>query len=477
MIKNNTHYVIVAIILLCVACNSKHPQSGNLSLFIEKGEYKQASEIINQELKDPEINTSKRNKLLFQLDMMKRIEREFSLTKTEVTEQLLPYFGDSAAIYLPLWIKNNSLENRAINGQTGFFKNAVSNLFRVDEFAKKRKTKLKGESVDPLVKYCLKHTGKLVKMTSGVGELIHPVNNTFNYTIRVKPDVVPAGETIRCWMPFPKEANSRQQEVDLIGINTNVYTIAPDTCLQRSIYCEKIAIEGKETVFHVKFKTKSFAQVYFPEKMDIKPYNKETEVYQKYTKEKPPHIVFTDRIKKLADNICGEETNALKQVELIYNWIDFNIPWASALEYSIMANIPKYVLDNMRGDCGMQTLLFMSLARYRGIPVKWQSGWMIHPGEVNLHDWCEVYYEGVGWVPLDQSFELQDSNDKYVREFYRTGIDAHRLIVNDDYSQELYPKKIWPRSEPVDFQRGELEWQGGNLYFSDWTYQMKVNYE
>jgi hypothetical protein len=35
------------------------------------------------------------------------------------------------------------------------------------------------------------------------------------------------------------------------------------------------------------------------------------------------------------------------------------------------------------------------------------------------------------------------------------------------------PKKFY-RSESIDFQRGELEWKGGNLYFDQWNYHMKV---
>ncbi len=116
-------------------------------------------------------------------------------------------------------------------------------------------------------------------------------------------------------------------------------------------------------------------------------------------------------------------------------------------------------------------------ARSQGIPVKWQSGWMLHPRHVNLHDWCEVYYEGVGWVPLDQSFGLQKTQDEKVHNFYRSGIDAYRLIVNDDYSREFTPKKKYLRSEPYDFQRGELEWEGGNLYFNQWNWHMDVEYK
>ncbi|HSM47561.1 MAG TPA: transglutaminase-like domain-containing protein, partial [Draconibacterium sp.] len=147
---------------------------------------------------------------------------------------------------------------------------------------------------------------------------------------------------------------------------------------------------------------------------------------------------------------------------------------ASALEYSIIECNPEYVLQNRHGDCGMKTLLFMSMVRSLGIPCKWQSGWMLHPGEINLHDWCEVYYEGIGWVPVDQSFGLQDSDVQEIKEFYLSGIDEYRLIINDDFGSEFDPSKKFYRSESIDFQRGELEWKGGNLYFDQWNYHMEV---
>ena len=40
------------------------------------------------------------------------------------------------------------------------------------------------------------------------------------------------------------------------------------------------------------------------------------------------------------------------------------------------------------------------------------------------------------------------------------------MIVNDDFSQRLFPTRIFPRSETVDFQRGEVDWRGGNIYFN-----------
>jgi hypothetical protein len=119
----------------------------------------------------------------------------------------------------------------------------------------------------------------------------------------------------------------------------------------------------------------------------------------------------------------------------------------------------------------------MSMLRYKGIPVKWQSGWMVPPGAENLHDWCEVYYEGIGWIPVDISYGLQFSENPGIREFFISGIDSYRLIVNNGFSGLLYPEKKFLRSDPFDFQRGEVEWKGGNLYFNRWDFDMKIEYD
>jgi hypothetical protein len=40
----------------------------------------------------------------------------------------------------------------------------------------------------------------------------------------------------------------------------------------------------------------------------------------------------------------------------------------------------------------------------------------------------------------------------------------------------LHPEKQYLRSEPNDFQRGEVEGKGGNLYFDKWDYDIKIKY-
>ncbi len=101
----------------------------------------------------------------------------------------------------------------------------------------------------------------------------------------------------------------------------------------------------------------------------------------------------------------------------------------------------------------------------------------MHPGEVNLHDWAEYYIEGAGWIPIDVSFGRADTDNSLLpKRFFLSGMDSYRLYINSDYSGSFFPEKKYPRSETVDFQRGEVETDSENLYFDKWNYKMQVEY-
>ena len=175
--------------------------------------------------------------------------------------------------------------------------------------------------------------------------------------------------------------------------------------------------------------------------------------------------------------MVGNETDPRQKVRKLFEWINVTFPWAGAREYATLKNIPQYVLDNRHGDCGQVTLLFMTLARYNGIPARWESGFQLQPGNLNMHDWGEFYIEGTGWIPIDQSYGINAfADDDDVKYFYANGIDVYRWIVNSDFSQPLFPNKIFLRSDDVDFQRGELEWRGGNIYYNKWKWDFEVTY-
>lgn len=444
---------------------------------IRNGNFSIAHKEIQSLTNDPNTSDKIKIELRFKKDLMRRINLDFCRDEQFVRDKLAKYYPKLTDEMLLSWEASKALEMRIIDGEKRYFYNAVPNLFRLDSEAMKIKKNMNGDDNNELKAFRQKHTSELIKQYNVDGNsILNPVKMKLTYTLTVDADAVPAGETIRCWMPFPREDSPRQKEVKLLSTNVNDYIISPEEYKQRSLYMEKVVKAGEPTKFEMEVTYKAFGQYSQLKNVAFEKYDTSSEFYKKYTSEKAPHIVFSKRIKDLTEQLTAGINNPYEKVKRIYTWIDNTTPWASALEYSTFWNIPKYVLDNKHGDCGMQSLLFITMARYAGIPAKWQSGWMVHPGHVNLHDWAEVYYPEIGWVPVDESFSLQNTDDPDVKYFYTNGIDSYRLIINDDISTEFYPQKIFPRSETVDFQRGEVEWRGGNLYFDKWNYHMDVKY-
>jgi transglutaminase-like putative cysteine protease len=182
--------------------------------------------------------------------------------------------------------------------------------------------------------------------------------------------------------------------------------------------------------------------------------------------------VFSPELRKAVAEAVGDEVNPLARARRVFFWVDQHIAYNLEEEYCLIPSLSAKALASRRGDCGVQGMLFITMCRCAGIPARWQSGWESKPVGWNMHDWAEFYVEPWGWLPADASYGLQKSDDPRVREFYLGHQDSYRMIVNRDYGCALMPQKKSLRSEPADFQRGEVEIDGKNLYFSEWDYQM-----
>ncbi|MDR0871268.1 MAG: transglutaminase-like domain-containing protein [Planctomycetaceae bacterium] len=461
--------VFLLFVLFSVCVYAGEPET--IYTDIAVGNFTDAKKRINQLLTGGSVPPLERWNWNFQKERMNRIEIDFSADKDKVLEHIRRYFPDISPEQLAKWKAEKSLEVMQINGEERYFHAAAANLFRISKEAKAKKQKIDGTGKDKFHEFLEHNTAairsKAKESNSPVG--IEPRTFKITYTVTVPADTVPAGEVIRCWLPFPHNSR-RLTDVKLLESNLTNAVIAPPEYEHATLYGEKVAVKGKDTLFQETVQFKATAESFDLDTVLVKPYNQDSELYKKYTAERETHIIFTPEIKALSKTIVGNETEPVKVAQKIFDWITSTIPWASSREYSTMENIPSYILENGHGDCGMVTLLMLTLCRHNGIPAKWQSGFMLHPGSVNLHDWGEIYFEGTGWIPVDTSFGLRKIGG--VQPFFLGGIDSYRWIVNEDYSGNLYPSKIYPRSETVDLQRGEVEWRGGNLYFNQWKWNI-----
>lgn len=477
------YFTLIILSTLLLACgeslSNKAPNLNTIDKEIEKGNFTEASKMIGLYLANDTIAPEERYQMNFRLDKMKRIKRDFSQKDTTVINYIKKHYPQVTPEEIKTWEKSNALENMIIDGEKFYFNSAGRNLFRIDSIAALEYNLPNGGQSDSLNRFLAWYIPQLVKEAQKTKQIYSsPVKMRVKYTLTVKPNEVPAGEIIRVWMPYPRTDVESHTNIELISASQPLYIISPDSYAHKSIYMESTAIEGEPTIFNYEFAYTSYAQVHLFKAEDVKEYDIHSKLYKEYTAERAPHILFSENIKNRVNEIVGQEPNPYLKARKIYEWIDVNFPWASAREYSTIDNIPEYVLANKHGDCGQVSLLFITMARAAGIPVKWQSGWMMHPGNKNLHDWAQAYFEGIGWVPVDQSFgrvkeSIGDDDSFY---FFTKGLDPYRLIVNQDISSPFFPSKIYPRSETVDFQRGEVEWKGENLYFGRWKYNMDIEY-
>lgn len=428
-----------------------------------------------------------RHKYSWERDLSQRYAVDFDRTEKDVKNYIQEYIPDVTDAQIEAWTESGKLESMIIGKHRMYFRRAAPNLFRiVPELAalKAEKDSASGmEGHQTVDSQTIPVIEKTVEDNLAAGKpdpyYALPKRMRVTYKLTVPANTLRPGKHLRCWLPYPRSDVGRQTDVKFIeaGVNGIPYSkdkiiFSSPECAHSSLYMEAEVQRWKDMTFYEVFEYVSCGEWHQIDSSKVLPYDTESPEYKEYTSERERHVIFTERIRRTADSLTAGIENPYLQAKAIYSWIDETFPWASAREYSTIENIPEYVLSSGHGDCGQVTLLFMTLCRAKGIPTRWQSGFMMHPGDRNMHDWCEAYFEGFGWVPVDQSFGVTP----YGGYFFLGGIEPYRMIVNTDFGREMSPAKNYPRSETVDFQRGEVEWEQGNLYFNLWNYEYDVEY-
>jgi len=460
-----------AALLLVAACGSKTPDE-QLRDNLAAGEYTKAEKLLDSLIAGAGDDFEKALGYIQKKDSLYKLRSDFRRTKDEMITYVERYYGDSALVKVNGWIKDGTLEYRVIDGDTLFFRNAAPNVFRVDKEAIARASVGDdgGRSQDSVLNANLPEI-----LAAPSGQIAAPKKMKVRHHITVKADAVPAGDTLRVWIPMPRPDVPRQTDVQLLGSSDSV-TVSPLEYGHYSAYMERVAEAGKPTEFYVDYQYTCWGQHFDLEGVEIAPYDTTSAVYKQYTAVRAPHLLQSESMRQLAAEIVGDETHPYLKLRKIFDYVK-QYPWASALNYSIIDDIPQYVLDNKKGDCGQVALLLINLARAAGIPARWQSGLMMHPGAWNMHDWAEVYYEGIGWTPVDVSFgRNQTLTNEGGAQFFDSGIDSYRMVANSDYSCGFYPPKKYPASDTVDFQAGEVETSDGNLFYDKWSWGLDIDY-
>jgi len=449
-------------------------------VFEEQGQFREAAGVFTNALAKTNLSAAQRKQLEFELDRLERIRKDFTLTKDALFSQVQALVKDVTPEEFNRWIAEGRFDSREIDGERRFMRSSARNLFYLYPELDSRRVKPKNSG--PHEKAML-DTCRSIQRAALAEKKPYVLPNRFRATMTVtaKPNAAPDGEIIRAWLPIPRHY-PYQKDFELRSATPRTKEINPRNSPIRAAYLEQRARDCKPTLFKIKYDYTTFG-VRFNVKPDkVRPCNSKDPALAPFLRE-TTHVEFTPGIRALSAQIVGAETNAFRKAKKCFDWIADQIKYSYAIEYSTIRNISEYCRTRRYGDCGQEALLFITLCRLNGIPARWQSGWSIFPGDEDIHDWTEIYLAPYGWMPVDPymgiwaiqiSRTFSSAEKREVRDFYFGGLDQWRMIANSDHCQPLSPPKHSLRSDNVDFQRGELEWDEHNIYFDKFSYEFTV---
>lgn len=464
--KINRKLMVSALMAIAMTAVAQTNWVSKVEDMMDRGEFLKAEQFMKSLPKGVRVSEEVRIDSLNTI--MGRIRKDFTMTPEEGLKQIKAKMPNVTQEQIAKWKRDSKIEYMVIDGKEWWFRKSVRNLWLLADELKEDHDAEKWETYNTRRRYYLEAMQSPAD-ANGLRDWRHIV---VRFYLDVNADAIPAGETLRVWMPFPYQ-NLRQRNIKLESSNYPV--TYSEGSKHHTVYMEAKTEKGKPTHFEYTF-SYDVAERHIAQDdllAMLEPYDKNSAEYKEFTGNYPPHIVITDDTRALAREIVEGETNPVLQASKIFNWISSRYPWAGAREYSTIKNMPEYVMANGHGDCGQVALMYITLVRSLGIPARWESGWMLHPDEINWHDWAETYFEGIGWVPTDQSFG-RSAVGTPMNNYYATGIDVYRMASNEAIGDKLSPEKKFIRSETVDFQPGEVEWSKGNLYYDTWKSHLEV---
>lgn len=147
------------------------------------------------------------------------------------------------------------------------------------------------------------------------------------------------------------------------------------------------------------------------------------EFYERYLVDNDNLAMDTEIVRRAAREAIGRETNLLRQVLSIRNYV------YDQLSYGIKPHIdtPDVVLERGVGSCGEYVGILLALMRLNGIACRTVGRYKCPPNPDRLfvpqqpdynHVWLEFYVPGFGWVPMESNPDDLDDGGPYPMRFF-----------------------------------------------------------
>jgi transglutaminase-like putative cysteine protease len=178
--------------------------------------------------------------------------------------------------------------------------------------------------------------------------------------------------------------------------------------------------------------------------------------FQQYLLDDDDLAMDTSIIQQAAKEAVGTETNVLRQMLKIRNYV------YDRLSYSIQPRIdpPNVALARGTGSCGEYVGLLLALARLNGIACRTIGRYKCppHPERQYLplepdfnHVWLEFYVPGVGWLPMESNVDDTIERGPYPQRFFM-GLSWYHTEIGKGISFE----KMIAKDKPKHISMGDL---------------------
>ncbi|HEX3027399.1 MAG TPA: transglutaminase-like domain-containing protein [Clostridia bacterium] len=394
--------------------------------------------------------------------LRKRLELEKEIIKVLPTEY--PYSLEAASEILNKELKGfkrsellelkdqNVADWIYVNGEIRFKNNFFANIVKTQPaFA----ARLKNPALAQDRKKNFELLNSVISDMKTKGNLTYRIH--MRTTLKIKKESERVGEPVKVHLPIPT-VGFQAKNVKILSVLPEPAVIAPENYPQRTVCFEGPLLSDQEFLTEYEYENH---MVY----VDPKPENVEDTQPDFYTQELLPHIMFTPYIRELTAEVLGGEKNPLAKARKIYDFITTKITYSYVRPYLTITNIAEYAAVGLKGDCGVQALLFITMCRCAGVPAKWQSGLYVTPLSVGNHDWAQFYLAPYGWLFADCSFggSAYRIGEEEHWNFYFGNLDPFRMPANSDFQCEFYPRKKFLRNDPYDNQSGEAEYENRGL--------------
>ena len=183
------------------------------------------------------------------------------------------------------------------------------------------------------------------------------------------------------------------------------------------------------------------------------------EFKQKYLTDNDNLAMDTDIIRQAASRAIGRETNILRQVYSIRNYV------YDKLAYGIKPHIdtPDIVLKRGVGSCGEYLGLLLALCRLNGIACRTVGRYKCpgDPLKQNIplqpdynHVWMEFYLPGYGWLPMESNPDDLFEGGPYPTRFFMGLAWYHAEMAKDTAFEMITSGGVKIEKETVSI--GEL---------------------